>query len=86
MFPEVQRKAQTELDRVIGPDRLPQFEDEKDLPYIRAVTLETLRWMPVAPFGVPHALTEDDVYNGYHIPKGSLIVPVSIRCSRLAIG
>ena len=34
-FPEVQRKAQEEVDRVIGPDRAPAFEDWTNLPYLR---------------------------------------------------
>ena len=56
MFPDVQKKAQVELDRVVGPGRLPDFEDMDALPYIRAVMMETTRWIPVVPFGVPHRL------------------------------
>jgi len=68
-------KAQEELDRVVGKDRSPCFEDEKDLPYIDAVVKETLRWRPVAVLGgTPHANTQDDYYNGYLIPKGSTIL------------
>ncbi|KAJ3553129.1 hypothetical protein NM688_g3785 [Phlebia brevispora] len=51
LHPEVQRKAQAEIDRVIGHDRLPTFEDEQDLPYITAVMREVLRWRPIAPLG-----------------------------------
>ncbi|KAL5501294.1 hypothetical protein ACEPAH_8554 [Sanghuangporus vaninii] len=75
LFPEVQRKAQEEIDRVIGSDRLPTFEDRENLPYIDAVVKEALRWHPVAPMGVPHMTTEDDIYEGYFIPKGALIMP-----------
>lgn len=50
-FPEVLEAAQEELDRVVGPDRLPTFEDEERLPYIRAMVKETLRWRPVAVLG-----------------------------------
>ncbi|GAA6007074.1 cytochrome P450 [Rhodotorula paludigena] len=68
-------KAQAELDRVVGSDRLPTFEDFEDLPYIRAVVNETLRWRPIAVLGgTPHASTEDDWYNGMFIPKGSTVV------------
>jgi len=50
--PKVQRKAQTELDRVIHHGgRLPGYEDQPDLPYITAVMREVLRWQPVAPIG-----------------------------------
>lgn len=75
LYPDVQRKAQEELDRVLGPNRLPTFEDRDNLPYIEALVKETLRWHPVAPTGIPHLCTEDDLYNGYLIPKGALILP-----------
>lgn len=51
-YPEVQQKAQAELDRVLNHGRrLPGYEDQPDLPYITAVMKEILRWQPVAPFG-----------------------------------
>jgi len=54
--PEVQRKAQAELDRVLhNGGRLPGYEDQPDLPYITAVMKEVLRWQPVAPIGKPCA-------------------------------
>lgn len=72
LFPEVQQKAQEEIDRVVGSDRLPNMEDESDLQYVRACMKETLRWMPTTILGaVPHAVTQDDVYRGYLIPKGA---------------
>ncbi|THH18493.1 hypothetical protein EW146_g2521 [Bondarzewia mesenterica] len=74
MFPDVQKRAQEELDRVVGPDRLPEFGDREHLPYICAVVKETTRWIPVASMGVPHCSTADDVYNGYFIPKGSIVM------------
>jgi len=74
LFPEVQRRAQAELDKVIGPDRLPLFTDRPFLPYIEAVVRETLRWHLVTPLGVPHYSTEDDEYKGYYIPKGSVVI------------
>ena len=83
LFPEVQQRAHEELDRVIGQHRLPNFSDLKDLPYVRAVIMETLRWMPVTPFGVPHAVTSDDYYKGYYIPKGACIIPVGFSPSAL---
>ncbi|KLO17645.1 cytochrome P450 [Schizopora paradoxa] len=75
IYPEVQRKAQAEIDRVIGTDRLPTIQDKGDLPYIFAVYMETLRWHTVLPQGVPHCLQEDDVYGNYFLPSGSIIVP-----------
>ncbi|KAH6887764.1 cytochrome p450 monooxygenase [Thelonectria olida] len=75
VWPEVQRKAQEELDRVVGPDRLPELEDYESLPYIRCCIKETLRWMPSVSLGVPHSVIKDDTYMGYSIPKGSTIIP-----------
>ena len=73
VFPDAQRKAQEEIDRVIGQNRLPSFEDRENLPYIDATVKEVLRWHPVAPMGLPHTSTEDDVCEGYFIPKGSML-------------
>ncbi len=74
--PAVQRKAQHELDHVVGPERLPDHSDIASLPYIQAIELETLRWIPVLPLAVPHSALIDDVYNGYQIPKGSIVMTV----------
>lgn len=72
LYPDVQRRAQEELDRVVGPDRLPVMDDLVDLQYIRCCMKETLRWMPTTILGaVPHAVTQDDEYKGYFIPKGA---------------
>ena len=49
--PEIQKKAQEEMDRVIGNHRLPGFEDREHLPYITALAKETLRWGTVVPMG-----------------------------------
>ena len=73
LHPEVQRKAQRDLDEVVGRDRLPNFEDRPKLRYIEYIMQETLRWCPVSPIGVPHRSIEDDVYDGYFIPKGSFV-------------
>lgn len=43
LFPDIQAKAQEELDAVIGSGRLPTWDDRADLPYIRGVVEETLR-------------------------------------------
>ncbi|KAI0705985.1 cytochrome P450 [Cerioporus squamosus] len=73
LWPAVQRKAQAELDAVLGNDRLPTYADVAQLPYLNALYLEILRWNQVVPLGVPHAILEDDIYEGYFIPKGSII-------------
>ncbi|KAJ7109599.1 putative monooxygenase [Mycena crocata] len=73
--PAIQAKARQEIDDVIGRDRLPMIKDEASLPYLRSVMAEVLRWRPVVPGGIPHALTKDDVYEGFYLPKGSIMVP-----------
>lgn len=75
LFPDVQKKAQAEIDAVVGPDRLPSLADRASLPYIEALAKEVLRWNVVVPIGFPHRVTEDDVHDGYYIPKGSIIIP-----------
>jgi len=52
LYPEVQRKAQAEIDGVIGNDRLPEFSDEDALPYLQSVLKEVLRWHPVTPLSM----------------------------------
>ena len=74
MYPDVQRKAQDELDNVVGPDRLPRNDDRGALPYIEAMVRETFRWQPVFPLGVAHRAASNDEYRGYLIPKGTLVI------------
>jgi cytochrome P450 len=75
LFPEVQAKAKAEIERVVGGSRLPTMDDEMDLQYIRACMKESLRWMPTTILGaVPHAVTRDDEYMGYLIPKGAGVI------------
>ncbi|CAI6093863.1 unnamed protein product [Clonostachys chloroleuca] len=73
LHPEIQDKAQHMLDEVVGRERLPTFNDREKLPYLDYIVQETLRWCPVSPVGVPHRSLEDDVYEGYFIPAGSLV-------------
>lgn len=73
-YPEVQRKAQDELDRVVGPYRLPEFGDREHLPYVELICKEVHRWQPVVPMGVAHAVSQDDTYRRYFIPKGTIII------------
>ena len=49
LYPEVQAKAQAEIDRVVGPDRLPQISDRDSLPYLTAIMQEVFRWQPIVP-------------------------------------
>uniref|UniRef100_A0A0W0F2S6 Putative cytochrome P450 n=1 Tax=Moniliophthora roreri TaxID=221103 RepID=A0A0W0F2S6_MONRR len=75
LFPEEQRKAREEIDRVVGTERLPELSDRPSLPYVEAVIQEVLRWYPALHFAIPHRSLEDDVYKGMFIPKGTIVLP-----------
>ncbi|KAE8395065.1 cytochrome P450 [Aspergillus alliaceus] len=75
-YPRFLGVAQHELDRVVGPGRLPSLSDKDNLPYIVAVVEETLRWRSMVPGGIPHAARKDDTYMGYRIPQGATMVPL----------
>lgn len=51
LYPEVQKRAQKELDQVVGRGRLPSFHDREGLPYVTNVVKEALRWKAVSPMG-----------------------------------
>ncbi|KAF9238522.1 cytochrome P450 [Melanogaster broomeanus] len=74
LYPEVQAKAHTEIDSVVGPSRLPDYNDRSSLPYLNNILLELLRWNPVVPLGMPHATSKSDIYNGFYIPQGAYII------------
>lgn len=88
--PEVQERARAEIDAVVGTNRLPNFNDRPNLPYVEAILMETLRKYAVAPLGeyfnddacinpqvplgIPHATTADNIYDDIFIPKGNDIM------------
>ena len=74
MHPEIQAKAQAEIDHVVGQGRFPIFGEENSFPYLMAILKECLRWRVVGPIGIPHRLIADDHYNGYFLPAGSIII------------
>nr|BAL05113.1 cytochrome P450 [Phanerodontia chrysosporium] len=74
IFPEAQRSAQEEIDRVLERKRLPTMEDTVLLPHVTALVHETLRWHPPLPLAAPHRVIEDDEYEGYFIPAGTTII------------
>lgn len=117
LHPEVYRKVQAEMDRVVGPERLPDFEDREHLPYLECVLKEVFRYLsslllvsgtrsshsslwqvecsrpsrlvrgaqrrqtPVinsltsCGSGVPHSASSPDIYRGFDVPEGSMIIP-----------
>ncbi|CAG7852153.1 SubName: Full=Uncharacterized protein {ECO:0000313/EMBL:CCA72098.1} [Serendipita indica DSM 11827] len=75
IYPEVTKKMQSEIDSVVGRDRSPTVKDRNDLPYSNAVWKEAIRYKCSMPLGIPHSSNEDQLINGYFIPKGSIINP-----------
>ncbi|CDO68357.1 hypothetical protein BN946_scf184815.g4 [Trametes cinnabarina] len=73
-YPEVLRKAQRQVDSVLGTERLPSFQDRPRLPYIDCIIKEVLRWETPVPMTPPHRLIQDDRYRGYDLPEGSFCI------------
>jgi len=73
-YPDVQKKAQAQIDEVVGEDRSPTWQDYDRLPYVAQCVKETMRWRPVTPLAFPHALAEDDWVDGKFLPKGTTII------------
>ncbi|EGO23329.1 hypothetical protein SERLADRAFT_472311 [Serpula lacrymans var. lacrymans S7.9] len=82
LYPKVQERAQAEIDSVVDKHRLPNFEDRSSLPYVEAVLRETHRWRPVVPLGLAHAAVNDDIYEGFHIPGGAVVIANAWTMSR----
>ncbi|KAL8252152.1 hypothetical protein R6Q59_035845 [Mikania micrantha] len=72
--PHILKKAQAEIDRVIGNNRLVDESDITNLPYLRCIIKETLRLYPPAPLLIPHESSEDCVIMGYNIPRGTMLL------------
>ncbi|CAE6463656.1 unnamed protein product [Rhizoctonia solani] len=72
--PDVQTRAQQEIDKNLGHGTMPQISDRERLPYVNRLILEVLRWRPVLPIAIPHQCFQDDVYRGYQIAKGTIVI------------
>ncbi|KAI4233701.1 MAG: hypothetical protein LQ349_004249 [Xanthoria aureola] len=71
--PDWQRKLQQEVDRICGDERMPNYHDIPNLPTVRAVVKEGVRYRSiVAEMGISHCLQTDDIYNGYFFEKGTV--------------
>ncbi|KAH6893742.1 cytochrome P450 98A3 [Coprinopsis sp. MPI-PUGE-AT-0042] len=77
MYPKIQRKAQQEIDEVIGREKLPTFEDLENLPYVKAVIKEVTRWHTAVPLAVPHLSREEEEFNRWRIPAKTVVLPNS---------
>ncbi|NXW65845.1 CP2K6 protein, partial [Eurystomus gularis] len=74
-YPEIQRKVQEEIERVIGSNP-PRTEHRTQMPYTDAVIHEVQRFANILPMNLPHETTVDVTLKGYFIPKGTYIVPL----------
>jgi Cytochrome P450 len=88
LFPHIAEKVHEEIEEVTSGQRLPQVADRPNLRFTEAVWKEAWRWQPFSTLGkfdqisesstdcdvgIPHVNTQDEIVNGYLIPKGSLI-------------
>jgi cytochrome P450 len=80
-YPEVQHRAQAEIDAVVGRDRLPTVADAPQLPYVCATVREVLGWRPALALGAPHVATKEDWYDGMYIPKGTMCIANLWTCN-----
>ncbi|KAI0742312.1 cytochrome P450 [Daedaleopsis nitida] len=85
LYPDVQHKAQRELDTVVGPHRLPIHADRAALPYVSAIVKEALRWQNAIPNGVPHHTSEDLEYRGFFIQQGTALIPLTCYLPALSL-
>ncbi|KAL0949262.1 hypothetical protein HGRIS_009340 [Hohenbuehelia grisea] len=82
MNPTAQAKAQAEIDKVVGSERLPSLQDRDSLTYTVAVIKETMRWRPPLPLSIPRRTERDDEYQGYFIPANTIVMPNAWLLSR----
>jgi len=77
LHPEALRRAQAEIDGIVGSDgsALPCFEHLKELPYCVAILKESFRWMPTVPGGFPHYSDVDDTFKGFRIRAKTMVIP-----------
>ncbi|KAF8889650.1 cytochrome P450 [Infundibulicybe gibba] len=73
IFPHVLEKAREEVDRVVGTERAPDWEDIPNLPYTMAVIEECNRYRPVGPLGLPHEMVQEEIIDGVVYPKDAVI-------------
>ncbi|NXV72320.1 CP2K1 protein, partial [Atlantisia rogersi] len=74
-YPEIQRKVQEEIERVIGSNP-PRIEHRTQMPYTDAVIHEIQRFANILPLDLPHETAADVTLKGYFIPKGTYIIPL----------
>ncbi|KAG8197777.1 hypothetical protein JTE90_006478 [Oedothorax gibbosus] len=73
-FPQHQEKVKEEILEVMGPDRAPEYQDLKNMPFTHSFMLEVMRWKTVLPLNIPHCTLSDTTICGYHIPKNVTVL------------
>ncbi|XP_075686416.1 cytochrome P450 2W1-like [Rhinoderma darwinii] len=74
-YPHIQKRAQDEIENVIGLERPPRWDDQKVLPYCLAVVHEAQRFANLFQY-LPHSTPSDVHFKDYFIPKGTMIIPL----------
>ncbi|KAI0363885.1 cytochrome P450 [Pilatotrama ljubarskyi] len=72
-YPEAQREAQEEIDRVVGRHRLPTAADQASLPFTEALITEVMRWLPPVAL-TSRSLKQDEWYEDMLFPRGCTIL------------
>ncbi|KAF9781439.1 cytochrome P450 [Fusarium proliferatum] len=72
-YPALQQRARNEVIEVLG-DAPPKATDLTKLKYLEAFYNEIHRWRPVAPQAAAHSPSQDNIFEGYHIPKGTSVI------------
>ncbi|XP_051940449.1 cytochrome P450 2U1 isoform X1 [Hippocampus zosterae] len=75
MHTHVQDKVQAEVDKVVGPCRVPSMTDRGRLPFTEATIMEVQRLTSVVPLGIPHMASKTTDFRGFTIPQGTVLLP-----------
>ncbi|PIA38485.1 hypothetical protein AQUCO_02800295v1 [Aquilegia coerulea] len=74
MKPKLMKKAQEEIDEVVGMNSVLEEGHCSKLNYINAIVKETLRLHPIAPILIPKYTSKSCTIGGYNVPKGTKII------------